>query len=67
MSLVVAVLRGPAGAGVRADGEALTAREPARTLLSFSVIFRSRLHSVPRVFGVVQASVEHWFSRSPLH
>jgi hypothetical protein len=31
------------------------------------VIFRSRLHSGPCVFGVVQASVERWFFRTPLH
>ncbi|HEY5225021.1 MAG TPA: hypothetical protein VIJ18_18485 [Microbacteriaceae bacterium] len=32
-----------------------------------AVIFRSRLHNVPRVFGVVRASVEHWLFHSPLH
>ncbi|TFD19832.1 hypothetical protein [Cryobacterium sp. TMS1-13-1] len=29
---------------------------------SADVIFRSRLHNGPRVFGIVQASVEQWFS-----
>ncbi len=32
-----------------------------------SFIFTTRLHNAPRVLGVVQASVEQWFIRTPLH
>lgn len=31
------------------------------------VIFRTRVHGEQPVFAVVQAGVEHWFFRTPLH